>query len=140
MILQRFSDLLITEDIFKSKSKNWWKNKNRDAKVAYRKKHPWTKKKAKLADIEIVKLGEAKKYTSYPKGTQSRLNDDAMIHKSLSTSDSEHLLKVHNHLYKKDYHVTSYDIPAKTDLMNRIKKKIKSYVHMSDIHDEVDKQ
>ena len=52
-MLLRFKTLLETE-IFRPKgTRNWWKKMNRDAQVAYRKRHPFTKKKAKLADIEI---------------------------------------------------------------------------------------
>ena len=55
MVLARFSQLLETE-IFRPKgTRNWWKKMNRDAQVAYRKRHPFTKKKARLTDIVIDK-------------------------------------------------------------------------------------
>jgi pyrroloquinoline quinone (PQQ) biosynthesis protein C len=53
MILKRFSDLL-SEEIFKPKGlRNWWRKMDRESQVKYRRKHPFTKKKARLTDIEI---------------------------------------------------------------------------------------
>ncbi len=55
MILKRFSELL-SEEIYKPKGlRNWWKKLDRKSQVEYRRKHPFTKKKARLADIEIVR-------------------------------------------------------------------------------------
>jgi hypothetical protein len=53
MVLKRFHEFLY-EEIFKPKGlRNWWKKMDRDSQVNYRRKHPFTKKKARLTDIEI---------------------------------------------------------------------------------------
>lgn len=62
-MLKRFKQLLVSESkIFRPKgTRNWWKKMNRDAQVAYRKEHPFTKKKARLTDIIITKLDDENK-------------------------------------------------------------------------------
>lgn len=53
-MLEKFSTFLTEGKRFVPKgTRNWWKKMSRDDQVAYRKKHPRTKKLARYADINV---------------------------------------------------------------------------------------
>ena len=53
--MKRFSETLTeaTERYTPKGTRNWWKKMSRANQVAYRKRHPFTKKTARYADIHI---------------------------------------------------------------------------------------